>query len=212
MGTTAKLSASLEDYLEAIFHVVAEKKVARSRDIAKRLGVNRSSVTGALHSLAQKGLVDYEPYEAITLTRSGNAAARDVVRRHEVLRDFLVRILSVEAVEADQAACQMEHAISRPVLERLIQFVEFVEVCPRGGAKWIEGFGRYCQDGNLEACERCITSCLEDVTRRKSDVDRGATTVVSPEESSPGKRGKVEQVKPGKKRQDRATGKPRRGQ
>ena len=199
MGTTAKLSASLEDYLEAIFHVVAERQVARSRDIAKRLGVNRSSVTGALHSLAQKGLVDYEPYEAITLTRSGNAAARDVVRRHEVLRDFLVRILSVEAVEADQAACQMEHAISRPVLERLIQFVEFVEVCPRGGAKWIEGFGRYCQDGNLEACERCITSCLEDVTRRKSDVDRGATAVVSPEESSPGKRGKVGQVKPGQK-------------
>ena len=191
MGTTAKLSASLEDYLEAIFHVVAERKVARSRDIAKRLGVNRSSVTGALHSLAHKGLVDYEPYEAITLTRKGKVIARNVVRRHEVLRDFLVRILSVDAVEADQAACQLEHAISQPVLERLIQFAEFVEVCPRGGAKWIEAFGRYCEYDKPGACERCIASCLEDVRRKESGAGRGGATVVSREESSPGKRRKV---------------------
>ena len=67
MGTTVPLSASLEDYLEAILHLVTEKQVARSRDIAKRLRVNRSSVTGALQALAKKGLVNYEPYEAVTL-------------------------------------------------------------------------------------------------------------------------------------------------
>ena len=191
MGTTAKLSASLEDYMEAIFHLVGKKQVARSRDIAKRLGVNRSSVTGALQSLAEKGLVNYEPYEAITLTRKGNVIARNVVQRHEVLRDFLLRILSVDAVEADQAACQLEHAISQPVLKRLIRFVKFVEVCPRGGAKWIEAFGRYCEYDKPGACERCIASCLEDVRRKESGAGRGATTVVSREESSAGKKGKV---------------------
>ena len=92
MATTVNLTASLEDYMEAIFHLVDEKQAARARDIAQRLQVNRSSVTGALQSLAQKGLVNYEPYEAITLTQKGVAVAKDVVRRHEVLRDFLVKV------------------------------------------------------------------------------------------------------------------------
>ena len=37
--TKPKVSESLEDYLEAIFHIVAEKQAARAKDIAKRLKV-----------------------------------------------------------------------------------------------------------------------------------------------------------------------------
>ncbi len=81
MGGSVELSESLEDYLEAIYHLVAEKQVARSRDIATRLRVGRSSVTGALQALSEKGLVNYEPYEAITLTRGGRAAAARRARR-----------------------------------------------------------------------------------------------------------------------------------
>ncbi len=195
MATTVELSASLEDYLEAIFHLVAEKHVARSRDIARRLKVNRSSVTGALQSLAKKGLVEYEPYEAITLTRGGQVAAKGVVRRHEALRDFLVKVLAVDAAKADQAACRMEHAISGPILERLIRFVEFVEVCPRGGAKWIRGFGYHCEQGDPEVCERCISSCLEDVTRKKADARNRSTTVVALKDLTPGQRGKVARMR-----------------
>jgi DtxR family Mn-dependent transcriptional regulator len=160
MATTENLTASLEDYLEAIFHLVDKKQAARARDIAQRLQVNRSSVTGALQSLAQKGLVNYEPYEAITLTQEGVAVAKDVVRRHEVLRDFLVKVLSVEETQADEAACRMEHAVPTPILERLIKFVEFIEICPRGGPKWIKGFGYSCAYGDPEECARCISSCL----------------------------------------------------
>ena len=59
MGSVQALSASLEDYLEAIFHIVAEKKVARAKEIAEALQVSRPSVTGALHALAERGLVNY---------------------------------------------------------------------------------------------------------------------------------------------------------
>jgi len=45
---SANLSASLEDYLEAIFNLAGESNIARSKDIAKLLGVSRASVTGAL--------------------------------------------------------------------------------------------------------------------------------------------------------------------
>ena len=193
MATTESLTASLEDYMEAIFHLVDEKQAARARDIAQRLQVNRSSVTGALQSLAQKGLVNYEPYEAITLTQKGVAVAKDVVRRHEVLRDFLVKVLSVEETQADEAACRMEHAVPAPILERLIKFVEFIEICPRGGPKWIKGFGYSCAYGDPEECARCISSCLEEV-RKKLGAGGQAKTVVALKELIPGQKGKVERV------------------
>ncbi|HEV58563.1 MAG TPA: MarR family transcriptional regulator, partial [Phycisphaerales bacterium] len=61
MARSVSLTASLEDYLEAIFHLENKDKVARSKDIAGALGVARPSVTGALRTLAGKGLVNYEP-------------------------------------------------------------------------------------------------------------------------------------------------------
>ena len=156
-----RLSASLEDYLEAIFHIVARKQAARAKDIAERVGVNRSSVTGALRVLSDKGLVNYAPYDVITLTESGRAAATDVVRRHNVLRDFLVRVLGVEAGEAEPAACKMEHAVPRGVIERLVAFADFVETCPRAGADWIEAFMARCDsDGAVGQCEQCVAQCM----------------------------------------------------
>ena len=195
MAATVKLSGSLEDYLEAIFHLVAKKQVARARDIAKRLKVGQSSVTGALHTLAEKGLVNYAPYEVITLTPKGEAAAREVVRRHEVLRDFLVKVLSIDERAADEGACQMEHAIPPAIFERFLEFVEFVEVCPRAGAKWIKGFGYRCAHGDLDTCERCIASCLDDVTKRKSEAERRPVMTVALGELSPGQKAHVERIK-----------------
>ena len=52
MAEIGALSESLEDYLEVIYHLVEEKKVARVRDIANRKGVKMSSVVGALRRLA----------------------------------------------------------------------------------------------------------------------------------------------------------------
>ena len=93
---TITLSASLEDYLEAIFHTVKENKVARVKDIAKILKVNNSSVTGALQSLTKKGLINYQPYEIITLTPEGESLARDISNRHHVLQQFLLEILALD--------------------------------------------------------------------------------------------------------------------
>jgi DtxR family Mn-dependent transcriptional regulator len=85
----AVLSESLEDYLETILDLEKTNKVARVKDIAEKMGVLRGSVTGALKNLAEKKLINYEPYSFITLTRKGATIAREITRRHEVLKDFL---------------------------------------------------------------------------------------------------------------------------
>jgi DtxR family Mn-dependent transcriptional regulator len=88
MENELTLSASLEDYLEAIFHISSHKQAAKAKDIAERLHVRASSVTGALRQLAERGLVNYAPYDLITLTATGRKAAESVVQRHAALRTF----------------------------------------------------------------------------------------------------------------------------
>ena len=53
-----ELSASLEDYIETIYHIVEEKQVARAKNIAKSMNVSRASVTEALRTLSSKGLIN----------------------------------------------------------------------------------------------------------------------------------------------------------
>jgi len=150
MGKTVSLSASLEDYIEAIAHIVDEKKVARGKEIAKRLKVSRASVTEALRALSKKGLVNYEPYEVITLTDMGKEVAEDVIRRHEALKEFFIKILAIEDSIAEESACRIEHAAPPEVIDRLIRFVKFIEVFPRGGADLIKGFSEYCEKGGTK--------------------------------------------------------------
>jgi len=189
------LTASLEDYLEAIFQIIAEKQAVRPKEIARRLQVSNASVTGALRALGDKALINYIPHDVITLTDQGKMAAKDVVRRHEVLRDFFVKVLAVDALAADQAACRMEHSIPKVILERFIQFAEFIEVCPRGGSKWITGFKHHCDEGNRQDhCERCVVNILEELREKKQDGDRHIMKATKLNQLKPGQRGRVVKI------------------
>ncbi len=164
------LSASLEDYLEAIYRIVRIKHAARAKDISQRMGVNSSSVTGALHSLSEKRLINYTPYDIVTLTPKGEKIARDVFHRHTVLQEFFVKVLGLDIESAEESACKMEHEISSDILQRLTLFVEFIESCPRAGVKWIDGVGYFCENPESpEDCEHCIARCLQDLQERSRE-------------------------------------------
>jgi DtxR family Mn-dependent transcriptional regulator len=165
-----KLSASLEDYLEAIYHIVREKQAAKVRDIARRLAVSSSSVTGALRALDERELVNYAPYDVITLTDKGAREARKVVRRHSALRDFLTGVLAVSYAKADEVACRMEHALEGEVLERLIRFLEFAERCPRAGAEWLEEVNRHCSPGGSSCLDE--QQCAECFSRARTSAKK----------------------------------------
>jgi len=191
------LSSSLEDYLEAIYMIALDKRAARAKDIADRMKVHRSSVTNALRMLKKYALVNYAPYDIITLTAKGERMGEEIARRHEVLRDFFVKVLAIEKGLADETACQMEHSVSKEVLDRFIRFVDYVEACPRGGAKWIKGFGYYCTEGcSLEDCERCVEDCLDGVRVRKQQQEAGAVdNVVALDTLRPGEKVRVSRIK-----------------
>lgn len=147
MSEIMNLSASLEDYLETIFHIISEKQVARAKEIASRLKVSRSSVTEAFRSLAQKGLINYSPYEVITLTPKGQEVAKDIIHRHQALKDFFIKILAIDENLAEEGACRIEHSAPREIIGRITKFVNFIEKSPKGGKELVKNFTTYCKTG-----------------------------------------------------------------
>lgn len=168
MKEKTDLSASLEDYIEAIYHIIETKLVARSKEIATRLDVSRASVTEALRALSKKNLINYAPYEAITLTDEGKIVAEDVIFRHEALKHFFVEVLAIDPQIAEEGACKIEHSAPPEIIERMINFTKFIKVCPRGGDDLINGFAAYCARGKKENnCDSCVSSCLDQSSEQK---------------------------------------------
>lgn len=164
---TESLSPNLEDYLEAIFILESANTSARAKDIAVRLGVQRASVTGALHALSEKGLINYQPYTSVTLTPEGFRLATKIMHRHKVLQEFLQKFLQLPFDVAEANACRMEHHIDDQVLNRIIQFVHFISDCPRTGEDWLQSFKRLCSEaGECAHCVNCIEKCLETQKKR----------------------------------------------
>jgi DtxR family Mn-dependent transcriptional regulator len=159
------LSASLEDYLEVIHHLEQSNRVARAKDIADQMHVQRASVTGALKALAAKGLINYSPYSHITLTTEGRRIARDIVHRHDTLRELFMTTLQLDPEQAEANACRMEHVIDPIAVDRLVHFLEFTRICPRTGMEWADAFARFCQRGAPTAsCSECLKISLDQVS------------------------------------------------
>jgi len=118
------LSASLEDYLEAILQLERVSRVARVSEIAGQLGVSRPSVTGALKSLGARRLVAHRRYGHVTLTREGERIAVEVERRHLAIRDFLTGVLEIPEERAEVTACRLEHVLEPEILTYFVAYAE----------------------------------------------------------------------------------------
>lgn len=138
-----ELSASLEDYIETIYNIVQEKQVARAKNIAEQLGVSRASVTEALRTLSSKGLINYAPYEVITMTDIGEKVAEDVIFRHNTLKKFFMEILTIDEKTAEEGACKVEHSAPPAVISRMIDFMKFIDSSPNLSQGFIDEFRKF---------------------------------------------------------------------
>ena len=163
------LTPTMEDYLEAIFNLGREKRIVRVRDIAKRLGVRMPTVTNMLKTLSKRKFIDYEKYEYLDLTEKGIDVGKEINRKHRVLRSFLTNILNIDLDKADEEACKMEHAISASTLDRFVEFMGFVQSCPRAGANWLDRFEEYRLHG--KDGEKCLEHMKEFAAGFKDRID-----------------------------------------
>ena len=124
------VTASLEDYLEAIRALIASHGHAHTRDIALRLDVKMPSVTRALQLLAREKHIVYRKNYPIQLTPWGERIAGEVQRRHSFLEGFFRDQLGVDAEKASQMACKIEHIVDFDTMTRWEELVRRIAPPP----------------------------------------------------------------------------------
>lgn len=123
MVYSANISASMQDYLEAIIELADKEGSVRVTDIANKMSIAKASVNQIVHKLKDMGLVKHQTYGPIMLTKNGREVAEKIRQRHLKIKKFLIEVLGVDKKIADIDACLMEHAVSAHTMEKLTYFL-----------------------------------------------------------------------------------------
>ena len=118
------MKESGEMYLETILILQEKNGTVRSVDIANELQYTKASISRAMSILKKSKHIEIGEHSTILLTEKGLQKARDVMKRHRVIAEFLVKSLGVDNELADKDACKIEHIISDEVFNKMIAFIE----------------------------------------------------------------------------------------
>ena len=132
MKTNELLSATVEEYLEAIYNMSMEDEVVIGARLAEKFGVSAPTVTEMLKRLVRDGYIEMDNKRQVTLTETGNSAAEAVLRRHRLTERFLVDMLGMQWHQVHEEACRLEHFISGAVESRVIASLNHAITCPHG--------------------------------------------------------------------------------
>jgi DtxR family Mn-dependent transcriptional regulator len=129
-------SQTVENYLKAIYQAQVAlpdaKALVPMGHLSSTLGVVPGTATTMVKTLAESGLVRYEPYSGVRLTSAGEKLAARVLRRHRLLELFLVKVMGMSWAEVHDDAEQLEHAVSDRLIERIDEMLGHPSVDPHG--------------------------------------------------------------------------------
>lgn len=117
---------SMEDHIEQIYLLIESKGYARVSDIAEALSVLPSSVTKMVQKLDKDGYLVYEKYRGLTLTTKGEKLGKRLVKRHELLEQFL-RLIGVDEEHIYEDVEGIEHHLSWNSIDRIADLVQLLD-------------------------------------------------------------------------------------
>ena len=118
------LTESKEDYLRAIFILKhRHNKTPMLNEIAEYLGIKKTTVSEALKSLHDQGLVVKQNYKPIDLTHEGNRIAKKLTWKHRLIESFLFHLLGVPDDQVHNEAHKLEHSLSDEIAVKLYNFL-----------------------------------------------------------------------------------------
>lgn len=132
-------SKTVEDFLEAIHNILLRKGYVKNKDIVNELNIRASSATAALKKLKDEGMIEYEKYENVLLTKKGRKIAKSIKSTHENIKKFLL-LLSLPEEISEKDAGEIEHDLSEETKEKMFLFVKFLEQ----NKDFLEKFKNFC--------------------------------------------------------------------
>lgn len=124
-----KETSRLEDYLEAIYHLIHEKGYASTVDLSARLGVKPPTVSSMVARMAKEGYLEHERYRGMRLTPKGEEVAISVTARHGIIYDFL-SLLGVDKETAYEDAEGIEHHLHPKTVKSIGLLVGYLQENP----------------------------------------------------------------------------------
>jgi len=116
-------SSTVENYLKTIYQgqssLEGGARLVPMGQVASALGVTPGTATTMIKTLAESGLVEYEPYSGVRLTSAGQKLAALVVRRHRLVELFLVQVMGMSWAEVHEDAELLEHVVSDRLIDRI---------------------------------------------------------------------------------------------
>jgi DtxR family Mn-dependent transcriptional regulator len=123
---------TVEEYLEVIYMMEAERQTVKGAHLAKTMSVSRPAVTATLRRMARDGLIKVNANKDIALTKRGFKTADELQRRHRIVERWLTDILGFDWAKSDAEAHRLEHVMSDEVIERLNELLGHPTTCPHG--------------------------------------------------------------------------------
>lgn len=123
-----------ENMLKTIVLIRMNKGETHVKDLAETHNMNLTTAYSVVKRLTKNGYINpLEPHrggrnsnkQRLILTPSGEALAKRILDRHEIVHSWLLR-LGVPYEQADEEACDMEHGISDSTMEILERHVSRV--------------------------------------------------------------------------------------
>ncbi len=118
------ITHSAAHHLLAILELREKRGYARVTDVAKELEITTGSASINLKALKVKNLIVEDENKFLCLSPQGEAIARAVHMRKNILHEFLVKILKVSPEQAEIDSCKTEHLISAETAQKLQEFTE----------------------------------------------------------------------------------------
>jgi len=128
----ATISASVEDYLTAIYRLTPRGKPVGPTRLAEFMGLSGPSISIMVKRLSDQGLVVKDNGRGVALSQDGASRALAVLRKHRLAERFLVDRLGLDWAQAHVEAHRFEHALSDAVTDALERFLGVPDTCPHG--------------------------------------------------------------------------------
>jgi DtxR family transcriptional regulator, Mn-dependent transcriptional regulator len=190
-------SSTVENYLKAIYQaqsgLPSDDALVPMGQLALALGVVPGTATTMVKTLAESGLVRYEPYAGVRLSAAGEKLAALVLRRHRLIELFLVKVMGMRWDEVHDEAEHLEHAVSDRLIDRIDEMLGRPAVDPHGDPI-------PAADGAVDRLEYdTLLTCplqAEVTVRRVSDQDAEFLRFVERQDLKPGAVVRVEERDP----------------
>lgn len=141
------ISKSQEEYLKTMYVLIKQNGSVRVTDIANKMNCTKPSVNKALYNLKDNGLVNYESYGTIELTKDGELLAKKILEVYDIVYLFLKEVLNLDEEEAKAEAEKIKLAMNDNTINSLAKYVH----------KVLDMTDLDCDyDINKEKCRSCL--------------------------------------------------------